>query len=386
MDTVLLIMLFLLAPALVILLCRKISALGKIGPIFILYVLGAIIGNSGIEGDSLEQVQNFLSNATVPLAIPLLLFSCRMDLKQSRTAILSLVSGMVSVVMAIVVSYLLFGSGLSTTDDPLMGAKVGAMMSGTYTGGTVNMASIQKMLSVPEETFVIANTMDMTVSFVYLMILLGFGIKLFRKILPINKGGKAEESAPVSKRSISESVKPKAMDWIFPLLAAGVIVAVSYGIASLIDNHVEADVFMMVFILLLTTLGLCAAYIPSIKSMDKASPTGMYLIYVFSITVASMADFSAMSFKGGLYILLFLSVTVFGSLLLHITAARLLKIDSDTMVITSVSLINSPPFVPVVAEAMGNRSVMVTGLAAGIIGYAIGNYLGIGIFTLLSIL
>ena len=386
MDTVLLILMFLMAPALVILLCRKISVLGKIGPIFILYVLGAIIGNTGIKGDSLEQVQNILSNATVPLAIPLLLFSCRMDLKQSRTAILSLVSGMVSVVIAIVVSYLLFGSRLSTPEDPLLGAKVGAMMSGTYTGGTVNMASIQKMLSIPEETFVIANTMDMTVSFVYLMILLGFGIKLFRKILPAKDIGKSEENATVSKQSISESGKSKAMDWIFPLLAAGIIVAVSYGIAVIVDNHIEADVFMMVFILLLTTLGLCAAYIPSINSMDKASPTGMYLIYIFSIAVASMADFSAMSFKGGLYILLFLSVTVFGSLLLHIIAARLLKIDSDTMVITSVSLINSPPFVPVVAEAMGNRSVMVTGLAAGIIGYAIGNYLGIGIFSLLSTL
>ncbi len=45
--------------------------------------------------------------------------------------------------------------------------------------------------------------------------------------------------------------------------------------------------------------------------------------------------------------------------------------------ITSTALIFSPPFVPVVAGAIQNKEVIVSGLTVGIIGYALGNYLGV---------
>ena len=54
-----------------------------------------------------------------------------------------------------------------------------------------------------------------------------------------------------------------------------------------------------------------------------------------------------------------------------------MKVDADSMVISSVAFINSPPFVPMVSAAMKNRDALVTGLAAGIVGYAIGNHIGV---------
>jgi uncharacterized membrane protein len=53
------------------------------------------------------------------------------------------------------------------------------------------------------------------------------------------------------------------------------------------------------------------------------------------------------------------------------------RIDADTVIITSTAMIYSPPFVPVVAAALKNRDVIISGLTTGIIGYVIGNYLGI---------
>ena len=41
------------------------------------------------------------------------------------------------------------------------------------------------------------------------------------------------------------------------------------------------------------------------------------------------------------------------------------------------SLIFSPPFVPVVAAKLKNKEIIISGLTVGIIGYAVGNYLGI---------
>ena len=77
---------------------------------------------------------------------------------------------------------------------------------------------------------------------------------------------------------------------------------------------------------------------------------------------------------------------VFVSLLVHAIICRVLKVDADSMTITSVAFINSPPFVPMVAAAMQNKRVLVTGLSAGIVGYAIGNHLGVIIAELLSLI
>jgi len=49
----------------------------------------------------------------------------------------------------------------------------------------------------------------------------------------------------------------------------------------------------------------------------------------------------------------------------------------DTFIITSVSAVCSPPFVPGVAAALKNKAIIISGLTTGIVGYAIGNYLGI---------
>ena len=112
----------------------------------------------------------------------------------------------------------------------------------------------------------------------------------------------------------------------------------------------------------------------------------MYFIYIFCIAVASMADLGELHLAGGMSLLGYLLTAVFGSLALQLILARIFKIDADTMVIASVTFINSPPFVPMMAAAMKNKSVLVTGLTLGIIGYAVGNYLGYLIFQLLMVL
>jgi uncharacterized membrane protein len=56
------------------------------------------------------------------------------------------------------------------------------------------------------------------------------------------------------------------------------------------------------------------------------------------------------------------------------------------MVISSVTFINSPPFVPMMAAAMKNKNVLVPGLSIGIIGYAAGNYLGFLLSEFLKLL
>lgn len=97
-----------------------------------------------------------------------------------------------------------------------------------------------------------------------------------------------------------------------------------------------------------------------------------------------MVNIHDLDLIGNLHILWYIAFTIFGSLVLQILFAKIFKIDGDTVLVSSIALINSPPFVPMVAAILKNRDVVIVGLAIGLLGYAIGNYLGIGIYYLLA--
>jgi uncharacterized membrane protein len=136
-------------------------------------------------------------------------------------------------------------------------------------------------------------------------------------------------------------------------------------------------------IVTLTTLGILLSLIPRVQGMRLAYKAGMYLIYVFCFAVASMASFDKLMNLDASAVI-FLIGTVVGSLSLHALLCKLARIDSDTFMVTSMAAICSPPFVPLMARALGNRSTILSGMTTGIIGYALGNYLGISLGLLLK--
>lgn len=384
-NWIILIAAFCLIPAGVLWLCRRFSLLGKIGPVLILYFIGIIIGNIGLMPGQLPAVQELMSNAMVPLAIPLMLFSSTFKLSGARSQLLALITGMISVATAVVIGFLIFGDNIPE------GNKVGGMLVGVYTGGTINLAALKTMLGVSDETYIMINSYDILVSFLYLTFLLTVGIKLFRKFLPNERKSYSEEDEAAIRAEIGkENQNPYKGLFTRPGMAqagkllglTALIVGVSAGIALLLPS----GMFMTVFILLLTTLGIACSFIKPVREMKYSYDMGMYFIYIFCIAVASMADLSKLDFAGGIGLLGYLLAAVFGSLILQVIFAKIFRIDSDMMVISSVTYINSPPFVPMMAAAMKNKDVLIPGLTIGVIGYAAGNYLGFLMSQLLGLL
>jgi uncharacterized membrane protein len=85
-----------------------------------------------------------------------------------------------------------------------------------------------------------------------------------------------------------------------------------------------------------------------------------------------------------LNLFLFVAIGVFGSVIIHAGLSRIFRIDTDTTLITITGLTFSPPFVPAVAMAIRNKDVIMTGITNGLMGYAIGNYLGVTLAYLLK--
>ena len=376
-GNILVILFFLLSPACVLWLCRRIPVLDKIGPVLILYIIGIIFGNifhpSGMAG-----IQEVLSSATVPLAIPLMLFSCTFQRSKTRSQLIALLLGLAAVTLSVLAGYFLFGRNIED------GAKIGGMLTGVYTGGTINLASLKVMLDVPEETFILLNSFDMAISFLYLTFLLSVGIRLFRRWLPVEASEADQDVKGPDKDQPFKGLftKQGLRDALFLLGVDALIIGVSAGLGLLAGD----GAFMTVLILSLTTLGIAASFWKPIKKRKYGYDIGMYCIYVFSVVVASMADLRSLSIRGSLNMLGYLTFVIFFSLLLEVLSAKPLKVDADTMTVSSVAYICSPPFVPMMAAAMKNKSVLAGGLSVGVVGYAVGNYLGFLIARLLETL
>ena len=365
-------------PAGVVWLCNRVSLLGKLGPIMVLYAVGMMLGNIPVITPYLAPLQEVLPNVMIPLAIPMMLYGCVFSRREAGLQLKVAASGFLSVCVAVIVGYVLFGRNLEE------GAEVGGIISGMYTGGTLNAAALQAIFSIKSETYVLINSYDIIISFIYFVFLFSVGIKLFRILFGEGKQHDTDqvvELEKIDKNPDRQLLTREGMRQVAQIFAVTIlIVALSAATTLLFDD----SWFMVVFILMLTTLGVAASFVKRVQKLHLSYDVGMYFIYIFSLVIASMADFSSLDIKAGINQLAFMAFAVFVSLLLHALMCRLMRVDADSMMISSVAFINSPPFVPMAAVAMRNKKAVVTGLGAGILGYALGNHFGVLMEELLS--
>jgi uncharacterized membrane protein len=375
MASVLLVLFYLVFPLLILHFCHRYRFINKIGAVVVAYVVGFIIGNTGIiplipgAGDTL----NLLTTFTVPVAIPLLLFS--MDIRRlsgiAGKTLLSLFIAIIAVTATVFAGFFIFRNrGIEGLPD------VAGMMIGLYTGSTPNLASIQLALGADETNYMVIVTYDLVVGAFHLLFVMTVAQRLFLTFLPrykfIDEGsaGKGDFDGEdpywgMLKKSIRR-----------PLLKAFGAALLIFGIGGATTLFIPDSSQMAVVILLITSLGIGASLIPAINRIEKSFELGMYLIMIFCMSIASLADLRSINFVA-VMIAAYVALVVFGSMLIQALLSKLFKIDADTFLITSTAMICNPALVPVVAGALRNREIIFPGISVGIIGYAIGNYLGI---------
>lgn len=378
-----LVLFYLLSPAVVLWACNKWKVLGKIGPVLILYFLGIIVANLNLIPADCKGIQDTISTVAIPLALPMMLYSCDFKKFSVKTSLKITIIGIIAVVIAVVTGFFLLRDGMGEEAPVVAGA-----IAGKCTGGTPNLAALKVMLEMENSTFLILNSFDMVICFVYLVMLMTVGIKWARKVLgrgiyQVDTEFDASEYEE-KKNPYRDFAKGKSLLQLLKiLLLTLVIVAAAFGVATWAKKYDE-NIFTVVMILTITTLALLFSLWKEVKRWDKSYDAGMYFIYIFSVVVASMANFRTMNYEGALYIVIFQVLVIFGSFLLTILGAKLFKVDGDTTVITSNTLINSPIFVPMIAASMKNRAMVIVGVTIGLVGYAVGNYLGFLVFTMLG--
>jgi uncharacterized membrane protein len=134
-------------------------------------------------------------------------------------------------------------------------------------------------------------------------------------------------------------------------------------------------------VLWLTTIVLAAAQIPAVKRLVGAAMWGNYLILLFLASnwarsvIANIVEVGPAVFYFAMATVAIHGVTIFG-------VGRLLKIDLPTLAVASQANVGGAASAMAMATARGYADRLLPGVAVGLLGYAVGNYVGFAVAAL----
>ena len=380
--------LYILVPVIIIECFKRWTWMQKIGTVVAAYAIGIIFALTGFvhfepetaAAISFGKLQSTIMSVAVPLAIPLMLFNCDFKLwtKALPKTIWSLVGGIIAVLVAVVSGYFIFRN----PDVPEFN-KIAAMMTGIYTGGTMNFNALGASLGVDKTVMAIVLAFEMVLTTPYIFFIIGGGYKVFRKILPyqdVTKKGRKDEN--VESKDVEKyqgMFKKENIGGMFAGLGLSILfLAIGAGLALWLTGKLNE----LVIILTITTLSIIASFFKKVRELPKTFELGMFFILIFSVIVASLFDIHSVN-GGSLMIGLFVAWVMVIAAGLHLIFCRIAHVSGDLFCVSQIALLCSPPFVPPVVGAMQNKKVLISGIVIGLVGYAIGTYLGVTIALIL---
>jgi uncharacterized membrane protein len=324
-----------------------------------------------------KKMLSLITEISISLVIPLLLFSSNFIkwLKQAKKTILSFFLGVAGVIFSSILAYFLFKNRIEES------RQASAMMIGVYTGGTPNMSAIGIALGVKEELFILLNSADIFFSGIYFIFLITVAQKFLLIFLPKYKSVEGvitdyNLNEPVFMQlPLSKKIKFILLSFLLAVFIVGIAVTTSWIIRK--------EIIAPIVILVITTLGIAFSFNGKVQKLKGAYESAEYLLLVFAIAMGGLADFSEL-IKASTEIFYFCGIVVICSVVIHYLLAAIFRIDTDTLIITSTAAIFGPAFVGPVAKGINNREVIVSGITMGLVGYAIGNYLGLAVAWLLK--
>ena len=214
--------------------------------------------------NQIASAQSMITDITVVIAIPLLLFS--LDLKRwlglAGEAIKSMILALVSLFAAILIGFLIWHTNIPEA------TKVGGLLVGVYTGGTPNLAILKLALNVDQEIYLLTHTSDVIIGAFFLLFLMTIAQRTFNLFLPHFRDSK-KHNAICSIVKETEGIDNYLgmlnirafMKLGVGLLLSVAIVGISFGLASLFGDQHQTTII----VLSVTTLGLLASLVKRIK-------------------------------------------------------------------------------------------------------------------------
>jgi uncharacterized membrane protein len=371
-------------PALLMYAEKRVKLIEWVGPVVLCYLAGMLAAALPFW-DPHDGISNTISGVSAILAIPLVLFSTNLEAwkRLAGKTLLSFALCLVAALVAAFTAYQLIGKGMPEGRD------LAGMTVGVYTGGTVNLNIIAKILGSSPELIGKANLADLVVSAIYLLLLFTVMQRIALLFLPAFQKFRGKDGAGAT---IEDSPIPKSLlGWGKALLLGAVVGGGSLGLGELsgmlfnLGNPKDQQMLTYTIALLaVTIISLLLSNNLKIRNLPGTFVLGEYFLLVFCVAIGLMIDIKALFNMAEIADLLaFMAVAIYGAIILHFLLARVFKIDADTTIITSVAAVFSPVFVPPIARVLKNKEIITSGMTTGVIGFVLGSFLGLGLWWML---
>ncbi len=322
---------------------------------------------------------SFIFTYLVPMLIPLFLFQAdlrRLWREASRTTLAFLVActGTVAgvVVAATVLDLSSLGAAAPLAEADREAAIVGLFAS-TYIGGSVNYAALGEMTGLNQDRsfFSAATAADNLFSAVYLSIIaLLPGIARLRRYFPEHPIA----AEPATPSDASPEVTARSL--CLSIAAAAGLVAISDGLVAALDLAGWRYVLLTALTLVVATL------FPGVRAwLAGAFELGVALSFAFFAAIAAGADLGAMISVAPMLItvvLILLSI----HLLLLLLLGSLSRLTLPELLTASNAAILGATTAPAMAAAKGWKDQVTPGVLVGVMGYALGTFIGSALFKL----
>jgi uncharacterized membrane protein len=334
--------------------------------------LAGLISNLGLF-TARSAFYDGLTGFTVPFAVCLILFTVNLeDLKRTGKPLLAAFAvACLGTVAGVLTAGLLLSSQLAS----VLGAdawKLAGPFTGTYTGGSLNFFALWEGLGIGNpDLFAAANAVDNLTLFP-LFALWVFIPGWLGNRFPVASGWGSVDRDTGEDVSEPEPTQLRILDLVALSFAAVAIIVVSDSL----KNRLIAELMpSFPTILIVTTLALVLAQFGFMKRLQGAFELGNFSFYLFFAAVGAMID---VKMAIVLSPILFLYVMIM--MAVHFVSTygigRLLRIDIRVLTIASAAAKSGPPMVVALANVHGWKILLLPGVAMGLLGYAVGNYLG----------
>jgi uncharacterized membrane protein len=309
----------------------------------------------------------------VNLAIPLLLFHA--DLRKLVSE-----AGMMLIAFAIAVAGTVAGvlAGFYLIDLGPDANRIVATLGASWIGGSMNFAAVAQTLGLNENGALIATmaATDAVVMVVFMAAILTMaGSRALLRFIPskiIAAGDDGVEHA--------EEEKPR-LDMGALAMLLFLAAACAFG-GRLIAQVLGLGGYSVLFVTLLA-LALANLFPAYLAKLRGGFDLGMFFMYVFFGVIGAGADVVLMV-QTALPIFFFVVVMATVHLSVVLAGAKLFRIDFAEALIASNAVAVGPATAAAMAASMRWRLLVTPGILLGVFGYAVANFIGVGLAGLLG--
>ena len=332
-------------------------------------ITAMVLANTGVLPKSTE-VYNTVWSYLVPLAIPLLLMKAdlRRVLSETRSMMLAFMLGAIGTVLGALLGFAILPLG----DE---GNKLAGVFSATYIGGSMNMVAVGQAVNLGRSMATAAVAADNVVGVLYLAFLaLVPSLALFRWWFR-----NSQQSATAAARQAAAQISAQesagldlrhlgfALGLAFTICAVGQTMAAYFGVAG----------YSIMFITALT-LAIANLFPGPLARLKGEYEVGLFFMYLFFAVVGVGADVAALLDKA-LVVAAFAAVILVCHATVTFTGSRFFKLDLMEVVIASNACAGGPASAAALAAGKERPDLVAPAVLLGVFGYAIANFIGIGL-------